>query len=97
MSGNYFFKKEIKTNPSLNSCDDIGSSCVSPCLINRVLKYCLVIVTPYSFIDASTEDYEDEAEVYEEEEEHFDNCTNQGKLIPMLACTSIACIGISLP
>ena len=37
------------------------------------------------FIDASTEEYEDEAEVYEEEEEHFDNCTNQGKLIPMQA------------
>ena len=37
--------------------------------------------TSYSFIDASTEGYEEE-EVYEEEEEHFDNCTNQGKLIP---------------
>ena len=40
---------------------------------------------PYLFIDASTEEYEDEAEVYEEEEEHFDNSTNQGKLIPMQA------------
>ena len=41
------------------------------------------------FIDASTEEYEDEAEVYEEEEEeHFDNCTNQGKLIPMQANTN---------
>ena len=39
-------------------------------------------VFPYVFIDASTEEYEEEAEVYEEEEEHFDNCTNQGKLIP---------------
>ena len=40
---------------------------------------------PYLFIDASTEEYEDEADVYEEEEEHFDNGTNQGKLIPMQA------------
>ena len=40
---------------------------------------------PYLFIDASTEEYEDEAEVYEEEEENCDNCTNQGKLIPMQA------------
>ena len=37
---------------------------------------------PYSFIDASTEEYEEEEGDYEEEEEHFDNCTNQGKLIP---------------
>ena len=41
-------------------------------------------VFPYVFIDASTEEYEEEAEVYEEEEEHFDNCTNQGKLIPCM-------------
>ena len=38
----------------------------------------------YLFIDASTEEYEEEGD-YEEEEEHFDNCTNQGKLIPMQA------------
>ena len=37
---------------------------------------------PYLFIDASTEEYEEEEGDYEEEEEHFDNCTNQGKLIP---------------
>ena len=36
------------------------------------------------FIDASTKEYEDEAEGYEEEE-HFDQYTNQGKLIPMQA------------
>ena len=36
------------------------------------------------FIDASTEEYEDEAEGYEEEE-HFDQYPNQGKLIPMQA------------
>ena len=41
--------------------------------------------TPYLFIDASTEGYEEEEGDYEEEEEHFDNCTNQGKLIPMQA------------
>ena len=40
---------------------------------------------PYLFIDASTEGYEEEEGDYEEEEEHFDNCTNQGKLIPMQA------------
>ena len=39
---------------------------------------------PYLFIDASTEGYEEEGD-YEEEEEHFDNYTNQGKLIPMQA------------
>ena len=42
-------------------------------------------VFPYLFIDASTEEYEEEEGDYEEEEEHFDNCTNQGKLIPMHA------------
>ena len=80
MSGNYFSKKEIKENPSINSCDDNRSSCVNPCVINRVIKYCLVIVYPYLFIDASTEGYEEEERDYEEEEEHFDNYTNQGKL-----------------
>ena len=84
MSGNYFSNMENKANPSVNHGDDNRSSCVSPCLINRVLKYCLVIVTPYSFLAASTEDYE-EGDYEEEEEEHFDNCTNQGKLIPMQA------------
>ena len=38
---------------------------------------------PYLFIDASTEGYKEEEGDYEEEEEHFDNCTNQGKLLPM--------------
>ena len=38
-------------------------------------------VFPYLFIDASTEEYEEgEGDYEEEEEEHFDNCTNQGKL-----------------
>ena len=34
------------------------------------------------FIDASPEDYPEEENIYEEEE-HFDQYTNQGKLIPM--------------
>ena len=43
-------------------------------------------VFPYLFIDASTEEYEEEEGDYEEEEEeNFDHCTNQGKLIPMQA------------
>ena len=55
-------------------------------MVDRVCKYCLVIVYPVCiFIDASTEEYEEEEGDYEEEEEHFDNCTNQGKLIPMQA------------
>ena len=40
-------------------------------------------VCPCLFIDASTEEYEEgnyEEGDCEEEEEHFDNCTNQGKL-----------------
>ena len=40
---------------------------------------------PYLFIDASTEGYEEEEGDYEEEEEHFDHGTNQGKLIPLQA------------
>jgi hypothetical protein len=35
----------------------------------------------YPFIDASPGDYEEEEVIYEEEEDHFDNCTNQGKLL----------------
>ena len=33
------------------------------------------------FIDASTEEYEEAGDYEEEEEEHFDICANQGKLI----------------
>jgi hypothetical protein len=41
-----------------------------------------VIVPSYSFIDASTGDYQEEEIFYqEEEEENFDHLTNQGKLI----------------
>ena len=39
---------------------------------------------PYLFIDASPKDYPEEENIYEEEE-HFDQYTNQGKLIPMQA------------
>ena len=44
MSGNYFSKKEINGNPSINSWDASRSSCVSHCVLNEVLKYCLVPV-----------------------------------------------------
>ena len=50
--------------------------------VSSIIKYCLVIVTSYSFIDASTEGYEEE-EVYEEEGDHFDDLPNQGKLTSM--------------
>jgi hypothetical protein len=41
----------------------------------------VVIVSSYSFIDASTEGYEgDDENIYGEEGEHFDQYTNQGKL-----------------
>ena len=57
-----------------------------PLCDSRILKICVVIVIPYVFIDASTEEYyEEEGDYEEEEEEHFDHCTNQGKLIPMQA------------
>ena len=44
-----------------------------------------MIVTSYTFIDASTEGYEEEEVFYEEEEGHFDQYSNQGKLLPMQA------------
>ena len=49
-------------------------------MLSRVLKYCLVLVYPFLFIDASTEGYEEEEGDYEEEEGPFDICANQGKL-----------------
>ena len=77
---------------ALNLCDDNRSLCVSHCVLNEVLKYCLVFVYfPYLFIDASTGGYEEEGDYEEEEEEpctnctNCANCTNQGKLIPMQA------------
>jgi hypothetical protein len=38
------------------------------------------LYTSYPFIDASTEDYQEEEVYFEEEEENFDHYTNQGKL-----------------
>ena len=52
-----------------------------PLRLISLLKYCLVIVSSYSFIDASTGDYQEEEVYLEEEEENFDQYTNQGKLI----------------
>ena len=45
------------------------------------------MLSSYPFIDASSEDYEEDDEtIYgEEEEENFDHFSNQGKLIPMQA------------
>ena len=51
-------------------------------VLSSIIKYCLVIVTSYSFIDASTEGYEEE-DIYEEEGDHFDHQPNQGKLTSM--------------
>ena len=72
---------------ALNLCDDNKSSCVSTCVINRVPRYFWWLCTLYVFIDASTDAYEEEEEVYTEEEEepclnciNCTNCTNQGKL-----------------
>ena len=40
----------------------------------------------YSYLDASTEEYTEEEEVYfQEEEDHFDQYTTQGKLILLLS------------
>ena len=46
MSGNYFSKKENEANHGIKSLDDNRSSCMSHYVVNRVLKYCLVIVYP---------------------------------------------------
>ena len=40
-----------------------------------------MIVTSYLFLDASTEEYQEEEVYCQEEEDHFDQYTNQGKLI----------------
>ena len=48
-------------------------------LIVKYLSIVWWLCTSYSFIDASTEGYEEE-EVYGEEEENFDHFSNQGKL-----------------
>ena len=40
-----------------------------------------MIVSSYSFIDASTGDYPEEEVFNQEEEENFDHYPNQGKLV----------------
>ena len=51
------------------------------CVLSLGLKLWLVIVTLYPFLDASTEEYQEEEVYFQEEEDHFDQYTNQGKLI----------------
>ena len=40
-----------------------------------------MIVSSYSFIDASTGDYQEEEVYFQGEEDHFDQFPNQGKII----------------
>jgi hypothetical protein len=49
-------------------------------VLSIALEPCLVIVTSYPFLDASTEEYQEEEVYFQEEEDHFDQYTNQGKL-----------------
>ena len=53
------------------------------CVLSLVLKIGVVIVPRIRILDAGTEEYqEEEEEVYfQGEEDHFDQYTNQGKLI----------------
>ena len=51
------------------------------CVLSLALKFWLVIVISYPFLDASTEEYQEEEVYFQEEEDHFDQYTNQGKLI----------------
>ena len=53
------------------------------CVLSLVLKIGVVMVPRIRILDASTEEYqEEEEEVYfQGEEDHFDQYTNQGKLI----------------
>ena len=49
-----------------------------------------MFISSYSFIDASTGDYQEEEVFYqEEEEEYFDHLTNQGKLVFLQADINI--------
>ena len=56
-----------------------------------------MIVSSYSFIDASTEEYQEEEVYFEEEEENFDHCTTQGKLYYCKLLTMQANILASYP
>ena len=79
-----FPKRKMKPSMALNLCDDTRSSCVSHYGYLVYLSIVWWLCIPYLFIDASTEGYKEEEVIYEEEE-NFDHCTNQGKLIPMQA------------
>ena len=53
------------------------------CVLSIVLKIGVVIVPRIRILDASTEEYQEEEEeaYFQGEEDHFDQYTNQGKLI----------------
>ena len=70
----------------LNPCDDLRSSWLNHYGYLDYLSIVWWLLSSYPFIDASTEGYEgDDETIYGKEEEHFDQYTNQGKLIPMQA------------
>ena len=67
----------------LNPCDDARSSWLNQYGCLEYISIVWWLLSLYSSIDASTGIYEEEEEnIYEEEEEHFDQYTNQGKLLP---------------
>ena len=80
MSGNYFSKKEIKQTLVLSIAMIINHLVWAFVWKIGYLSIVWWLCIPYVFLDASTEGYEEEEGDYEEEEEYFDNCTNQGKL-----------------
>jgi hypothetical protein len=60
------------------------------CVLSLVFELVWWLDTSYLFLDASTEEYQEEEEVYyQEEEDHFDQYTNQGKLIFLQVQSSI--------
>ena len=63
----------------LNPCDDARSSWLNQYGYLEYISIVWWLLSSYPFIDASTEGYEEEEVIYEEEE-NFDHCTNQGKL-----------------
>ena len=70
----------------LNPYDDNRSSWLNHYGYLDYLSIVWWLLSSYPCIDPSTGGYEEEEEnIYGEEEEHFDHCTNQGKLIPMQA------------
>jgi hypothetical protein len=71
MSGNYFsYRNSVITLVAFSS--PTLTYCVKP--LFEYFEYFRIVwwlCIPYLFLDASTDEYEDEAELYEEEE-HFD-------------------------